>query len=58
MQAVEVSDTGEEDIVIKEYELDGYFKKIGNTVLVQEYMEYDEDGQVYVGLTRLKGIRR
>lgn len=57
MQAVEVFDTGEEDILVKEYELDRYFKDIGNTVLVQEYLEYDEDGQVYVGLTRLKGIR-
>lgn len=57
MQAVEVSDADKEDIMIKEYELDRYFEELGNTLLVQEYLEYDEDGQVYVGLTRLKGIR-
>jgi hypothetical protein len=29
---------------------------LGKTLLVQEYLEADEDGQMQVKLTRLKGI--
>ena len=47
----------QENVVVKEYELDREFSKLGKTVLVQEYLVYDEDGQASVGLTRLKGIR-
>lgn len=57
MQAVEVFDTDGEDIVVKEYELDNRFRTAGKTVLVKEYLDYDSDGQVFVALTRLKGIR-
>ncbi|MDE6435259.1 MAG: hypothetical protein K2L07_13635 [Lachnospiraceae bacterium] len=56
MDAVEISDTGSDSIVIKEYLLDNRFASIGNSILVQEYLEYDEDGQAYVANTRLKGI--
>ena len=57
MRAVRVSDTDEKDIVIKEYELDSRFRTVGNVLLVQEYIEYDTDGQAFAGLTRLKGVR-
>lgn len=53
-----VQDTDEDMILIREYELDrNRFYKIGKTVLVQEYLNYDDDGQVYVERTRLRGIR-
>lgn len=57
MQAIIVYDTDQEDIMVKEYELDNKFALLGKTVLVQEYLQYDQSGQVFVGLTRLKGIR-
>ncbi len=57
MQAMEVFDTDGEDIVVKEYELDDRFRTAGKTVIVKEYLDYDSDGQAFVALTRLKGIR-
>lgn len=57
MQAVEVSDGDGQDEVVKEYELAGKFQAIGKTVLVKEYIDYDEDGQANVVLTRLQGIK-
>lgn len=56
MCAVCVSDTDEKDIILKEYELDSRFHTAGTTLLVQEYIEYDADGQACIGLTRLKGV--
>lgn len=58
MQEVCVQDADEDIILIKEYELDNKFRNIGKTVLVQEYLAFDEeDGQVRVEKTRLRGIR-
>jgi hypothetical protein len=57
MRAIIVYDTDQEDIMVKEYELDNMFVSLGKTVLVQEYLAYDDSGQVSVELTRLKGIR-
>ena len=57
MQAAEVSDGDGQDEVVKEYELAGKFQDIGKTVLVKEYIDYDEDGQANVVLTRLQGIK-
>jgi hypothetical protein len=56
LSAVQVSDAGEEDTVVQKYELSKHFSNLGNTLLVQEYLEADEDGQMQVKLTRLKGI--
>lgn len=57
MCAVRVTDTDENDVLIKEYELDSRFSGKGTKLLVvQEYIEYDADGQAFVGLTRLKGV--
>lgn len=57
MQAAEVSDGDGQDEMVKEYELAGKFQDIGKTVLVKEYIDYDEDGQANVVLTRLQGIK-
>lgn len=56
LSAVMVADSGEEDCVIRKYELSPRFSDIGKKLVVQEYLEYDEDGQVMVGLTRLKDL--
>jgi hypothetical protein len=56
LKAVQVSDAGEEDTVVQKYELAKRFSNLGKTLLVQEYLEADEDGQMQVKLTRLKGI--
>ena len=56
MDAVEISDSSSLDIIIKEYLLDNRFSNIGHSILIQEYLEYDEDGQAYVANTRLRGI--
>lgn len=56
--AVEVYDTGEpQDEIIKEYPLAHKFHYMGKKLYVKEYIEYDEDGQAYVALTRLQEIR-
>ncbi|MBQ9887296.1 MAG: hypothetical protein IJM37_10645 [Lachnospiraceae bacterium] len=53
LQAIDVEDDDiEENIVIKKYELN----KGDKYLIVQEYLEYDEDGQVKVKLTRLRGV--
>lgn len=56
MCAVEISDDGTEDIVVKKYDLTSGFSAVGDKLVVQEYLEYDIDGQAVVALTRLKGI--
>lgn len=56
MCAVEISDDGTEDIVVKKYNLTSRFSAVGDKLVVQEYLEYDIDGQAVVALTRLKGI--
>jgi hypothetical protein len=54
--AVQVSDEDKENIVVQKYKLAKRFSQLGDTLLVQEYLEADEDGQMQVKLTRLKGI--
>ena len=55
-KAVEVQDDGNEDMLEKKFQLDNKFISVGKHVLVQEYLAYDNDGQVRGELTRLKGI--
>ena len=59
-KAVRVTeDEKEADCIDKAYGLTGKLKgaAIGQEVVVREYIEYDEDGQAVVGLTRLLTIR-
>ena len=56
MKAVIISDTNESVYVDKVYAITNKFKSAGNRIVVREYLEYDEDGQLHVGITRLKGI--
>lgn len=55
-QAVLVSDDNEEDRIVKQYEMAPRFRGIGRVLDVVEYLIYDEDGQMRVGLTRLAGV--
>lgn len=57
MQAVLIEDEGSVDCSIRQYELAPKFKGVGKKLEVQEYLDYDEDGQIYVVQTRLKGIK-
>ena len=59
LQAVKTSDDKNEskmDWMQKKYELASKFRNLGRSVLVKEYLEYDEDGQVRIAQTRLMGI--
>lgn len=58
MQAVEVTDDGMEDCLLKKYELAPKFSEAGTVLVVQEYLDYDEDGQAVVGLTRLRDLEQ
>lgn len=40
-------------MVEKKYELANTFKELGDSVVVREYLEPDEDGQMYVAYKRL-----
>ena len=44
------------DIHIKKYPVRVKYSHLGRYILVQEYLDYDEDGQVFVERTRLKGF--
>lgn len=58
MEAVEVLDTDTDNILVKTYKINAKFSNVGERILVQEYLTYDEDGQADVALTRLKGIQQ
>ena len=47
----------EKNSIIKKYWINqGRFKGVGKYLIVQEYLDYDEDGQAVITLTRLRGI--
>lgn len=46
----------EKEYRIKKYELLKKFKDLGNHVRVKEYLSFDEDGQIFIKLTRLLDI--
>ena len=46
-----------EDIIDKDYRLAGKYQKIGSRITKREYLDYDEDGQVYVAYTRLVDVK-
>lgn len=56
-KAVAVEDDGDDLVYEKMYQLDGKYRKLGEYIVVQEYLKYDEDGQLVVELTRLKAVR-
>lgn len=56
-KAVAVEDDGDSLVYEKMYRLDGKYRKLGKYIAVQEYLNYDEDGQLVVELTRLKAVR-
>ena len=57
-KAVLKEDDGTEDTFVKKFQMSNKFKEMGDAICVKEYLSYDEDGQVYVALTRLSGIER
>lgn len=54
--AVKVEGTMDDDCLIKKYELQERYSHLGRELCVCEHLEYDEDGQAAVALTRLAGI--
>ena len=56
-KAVKVEDDGTELIFEKRYQLNGAYAHLGTQVVVQEYLNYDGDGQLIVELTRMKAVR-
>lgn len=56
MCAVEVTDDGTTDYILKKYKLAPKFSGEGKILVVKEYLDYDKDGQAVVGLTRLAGL--
>lgn len=53
LQAIE---KGAPDYMDRRYQLKKRFRGAGALLRVREYLAYDEDGQVFVSLTRLAGI--
>lgn len=56
MCAVEVTDDGVTDYILKKYKLAPKFAGVGEQLVVKEYLDYDADGQAVVALTRLCGV--
>ncbi len=54
--AVEVRKTSDEDCLMKKYELRRQYFGEKKRLCVCEHLDYDEDGQTFVALTRLAGI--
>ena len=59
LKAIEILEgDSKEDAISIEYELADKYKAIGIGLEVKQYIDYDEDGQAYVELTRLNEIVR
>ena len=54
--AVKVTAAVDDDCLIKKYELQERYYHLGRALCVCEHLQYDEDGQASVALTRLAGI--
>lgn len=57
ISSVEVSDEEQQEVRDIWYPLEGRFKKMGR-LLTRQYIEYDEDGQGYVALTRCVALKK
>ncbi|MCM1540822.1 MAG: hypothetical protein NC121_06115 [Blautia sp.] len=55
-RAVRVTGTMDEDCLVRKYALQDRYFGPGKYLCVCEHLEYDEDGQASVALTRLMGI--
>ncbi len=55
MQAVQISDVGTADVIDRSYYVNGVGK--GKVLVVRHYLQYDEDGQAYISMTRLVNVR-
>ena len=56
-QAILVEDGANDTVTVRGYKLSAKYSSTGKTLLVKEYLEFDEDGQAYVALTRLCGVK-
>lgn len=56
LQAVCFTEPENAGYVDKEYELAGKFQTLGKKVKKREYLDFDEDGQIYVAYTRLTDV--
>lgn len=55
--AVSVDETGKAEYINELRPLSKEFQKEGNKLCIRKYISYDEDGQAFVALTRLYGVR-
>ena len=56
LQAVCFRESSDAESIDKEYDLSGRYQNIGKRIKKREYLDYDDDGQVYVSYTRLIDI--
>ena len=56
-QAILVEDGANDTVTVRGYKLSAKYSSVGKTLQVKEYLEFDEDGQAYVALTRLCGVK-
>ena len=57
LKAVKIIADEQVERIVKKYEINqGRFKGIGKYLCVEEYLDYDEDGQAVVVLTRLRDV--
>ena len=56
-QAVEVTETPEAEYLQEDVALSKKFQTQGKKLSVKKYLDYDEDGQAYVVLTHLCGMK-
>lgn len=56
LTAREFVETENLTVVEKKYELANSFKGLGSSVVVREYLEPDEDGQMYVAYKRMSAV--
>ena len=54
--AVLTEDDGDAESITRSYQLSNRFSSAGGEIVVKDYLSADEDGQVYVKLTRLCGL--
>lgn len=55
--AVSVEETGESEYLDGFHPLSKKFQTVGKQLGVRKYISYDDDGQAYVALTRLCGVK-
>ena len=57
LQAVCFTEPEDAEYIDKDYKMAGKYQKIGSRITKREYLDYDEDGQVYVAYTRLVDVK-